>query len=292
MITKKLKTERIRKRKVILIWLFPMMFILSVIKMWFTQPIRRRGIHAIVGDTGHGKTKTADGLSREFHNKGWRVYSNSQFNDIVYQFDIDKYFKGGKQIKPLYNCVLILDEIQWEFNKRMNKTREYNDVFVPFIKMVQGHRHDNIIIIYFLTQSWDNLDVQIQRLIHRVHIVRARLYPSLYEWLRKDSMKTSLRPTSIKINSFRKDAFMTSDYEKYVNRKGEVVHKKFKKYSISVSINELMYYNTHAFKGKSSGMTSKNDWNFAISKVQGRKKSVDNEEGIADDENINTLEKT
>lgn len=284
MITAKLKTESIRKKKIFYLWIFPIAFILSIIKMWLTEPIRRRGLHAIIGDTGDGKTMTANILSRELHANGWTVFSNSQFNDIVHEFDIDKFFKDGKQIRPLYNCVLILDEIQHEFNKRMNKTKEYNDVFVPFIKMVTTHRHDGIVKIYFLTQAWDNLDVQIQRLIHRVHIVKARQFPSLYEWLRKDSFKTTIRPTAIKVNSFRKDAFMTSDYEKYVNRHGEIVHKKFSKYTIPVSINTLMEYNTHAFKGRAFGVDAPT-WNYAISKVA-PKKTVDNNTDNNDTENI------
>jgi hypothetical protein len=286
MITAKLKNERIRKRKLFMLWAFPLIFILQMIKTLFTQPIRRRGIHAIVGDTGSGKTKTADTLARELHREGWKVFSNSQFNDIVHEFDIDKFFKDGKQIRPLYNCVLILDEIQHEFNKRMNKTREYNDVFVPFVKAITTHRHDNIIKIYFITQAWDNLDIQLQRLIHRIHIVRARQYPSLYEWLRKDKFTTTIRPTSIKVASFKKDAFITNDFEKYVDRHGEVKHKSFKKYSIHITIDELMEYNTHAFRGRAYGIDQPS-WNYALSKVA-PKKTVDNKTESQDNENIKT----
>ena len=256
MINKKLTEMKKRKTKMWFIWLFPTIFIWQVIIGLFKAPIRKRGIHAILQETGGGKTITAHLLDKEILKKGWTVYSNSKFNDYMKPFDLEEYFGGGEQLKPLTNCILILDEIQHDFNRRMNRQKDYNDIFMPFIKMLTTHRHDNIVKVYFLTQAWEQLDIQLQRLIHRVHIVKARQYPSLYEWLRRKSWRTNFRPTSVKVHSFRKSAFQLSDYEKYIDKKGDMKYKRPKKYSISIRIKDLVDFQTHAFKNKAYGKSS------------------------------------
>ena len=256
MITKQLTKMPRRKKKLLFIWLFPIIFIWQVIVNLFKAPIRKRGIHAILQETGGGKTITAHLIDKELVKQGWSVYSNSPFNEYVKTFNIEEYFGGGEQLKPLNNCILILDEIQHDFNRRMNRQKDYNDIFMPFIKMLTTHRHDDIVKIYFLTQAWEQLDIQLQRLIHRVHIVKVRQFPSLYEWLRRKKWRTNIRPTAVKVHSFRKSAFQLSDYEKYIDKSGDMKYKRPKKYTLNVRIKDLIDFETHAFKNKAYGKTS------------------------------------
>lgn len=246
MITKKLMTQKVLKKKVVALPFFPFIFIFQIIMGMLKRPIYKRGIHAIINETGAGKTLTAHLLTKEF--KNWKILTNKKFNSSVEVIDINDYFKNGKQIKELSHCILILDEIQHDFNRRNNKRKDYNDVFIPFVMWLQTHRHQKVFRVYLITQSFESFDTQLAALIHKVHYVKARQMPSLYEWLRTKKWYAGLRPTMIKIASYKKDWLVKSDTEKYINKNGEVKHRKPAKYSMKVRLEDLTDYNTYTFE--------------------------------------------
>ena len=86
-------------------------------------------------------------------------------------------FKKGKQVKKFPTTdekgrkiyAVIFDEINLEFNRRMNRTREYNELFIGLIEFLVSHRHQGIPRIYFIGQKLDLQDKQLQSLFKFQH---------------------------------------------------------------------------------------------------------------------------
>ena len=248
MISKKLLDQKRRGIKVIALPLFPLLYLYFWFKHLLTPKIYRRGIHAITGDTGGGKSLMAHIISKHFKAKGWHVMSNSKFNKDVAYFNIFEYFDDFEQKKEIKNCVIIFDEVQRDFNKRMNRKNEYNAVFIPLIEWLSTHRHQGVFWVYFLTQSWDRFDIQFQDFIQKVHFVFSNLRPSLKAWLRQANWRPIMRPTNIKYFTRKKKEIAENDIKKYVARKGKLKYKKVKPLKMPVSINDLLDFDTYAFK--------------------------------------------
>ncbi len=242
-----IKGKKIPK-KMMLIPLYPFIKLFYWIKMIMTPPIRRPGIHVITGDTGSGKTLIASILSKRFHDKGWTVVSNSQFNSIIKKIKLDDYFNNFEIIKPLENCIAMFDEIQREFNKRMNRRNDYNQIFIPLIEWLTTHRHNGVPMVYFITQSFDLLDTQLQSLIQKVHFVMGKKSTSLKSWLRDEKIKPIIVPKKIQYYTKKRKDILQDDIQKYVNRKNELRYKKIKPSIIKVDLKQFIDYNTFAFK--------------------------------------------
>ena len=255
MITKEMIERKRLIWKMLLLPLFLPLFLWHWLKFIFTSPIMRPGIHAITGDTGSGKTLLASIVSRRFSQGGRKVYANSAFNGVVKTFEITDIFDNMEMVSDeLVKTegeppkVVIFDEIQRDFNKRMNRKREYNDIFIPLIEWLATHRHNGVTHVYFITQSWNRLDIQLQDFIQRVHMVTGRKRPSLAIWIRDKKFKPIVRPFKILFYSRRKKDLEMDDIQQYVNRKRELRYKKIKPSKIKVSLQELADFNTHAFK--------------------------------------------
>ena len=235
--------------------LFIPLFIWHWLKFIFTSQIMRPGIHAITGDTGSGKTLLASIISTRFAKNGRKVYANSAFNKRVKVFNLNDIFDNMDMISDELikkddepPKVVIFDEIQRDFNKRMNRKREYNDIFIPLIEWLATHRHNGITHVYFITQSWNRLDIQLQDFIQRVHMVTGRKRPSFAVWLRDKKWRPIVRPYKILFYSRRKKDMEMDDIQQYVNRKREIAYKKIRPSKIKVELSDLVDFNTHAFK--------------------------------------------
>lgn len=148
------------------------------------NPFGALGTHIITGYPGAGKTLLMNKIINEIDKEKYFFYSNlDEFNqDNVYKIDLDKLFNDKKQIsrlpwekngKKLYG--LILDEINLNFNKRINQTKEYNNMFVGLIEFIVTHRHQHIPRIYFIGQKLELQDTQLLSLFKYQHdIVRSK----------------------------------------------------------------------------------------------------------------------
>lgn len=252
MISAELAKSRIKKKKVLLLPFFPLIWLFYFLKYLMTPNILKPGIAAICGDTGGGKTLLAHILSRHFDTKGRKVYANSSFNKIVHYIKIEDYFNNFEILKPLSNGIVIFDEIQQDFNKRMNRKNDYNKVFIPLVEWLQTHRHEGISHVYFLTQSWDNLDVQLQRLTHRVNFVYSKHNADLLTWLKSPKIRPIIRPKKINYFTRRRDELEIKDIDRYIKKKagrrGKLNYKRIKPSKVTVTLNDLITYNTFAFK--------------------------------------------
>lgn len=138
------------------------------------------GSHIITGYPGTGKTLLMNKIiSSVDNNKYFFVTNVDEFSghENVYKLDICDIFNGKKQVKRIpqkdnkgrYLYGVIFDEINLNFNKRINQSKEYNDLFIGLIEMVVTHRHQKIPRIYFIGQKLELQDTQLNSLFKYQH---------------------------------------------------------------------------------------------------------------------------
>lgn len=137
------------------------------------------GSHIITGYPGSGKTLLMNHIINSVDSDKYFFYTNiDEFNqDNVYKVDLDKLFNEKKQIAKLptrdkngrYLYGLILDEINLNFNRRINQTKEYTNLFIGLIELVVTHRHQHIPRLYFIGQKLELQDNQLISLFKYQH---------------------------------------------------------------------------------------------------------------------------
>lgn len=251
MITKELMKKRKKWWKILLTPFFPFVFLWFFIGYLLTPPIYRPGIHVISGNTGSGKTLLADIATKHLKKKYKKpILSNSKYSDNVWKIDMLDYFGDFQQKKEITNSFLVFDEIAREFNRRLNRSNEYNATFLPLVQLLQIHRHAFISHVYLLTQSWEQADIQLQNITQRIHFVRTSKVPSYRAWLRQKRMKPIVRPRKIKYYTKNKTDIMRDDFTRYDKqyRRGKEVYKKSPLRSVKVRIDDLIDFDTHAYR--------------------------------------------
>lgn len=162
------------------------------VKNWLTRksdPLFKRGTHIITGYMGSGKTLLANKVINSVDPKKFFFITNvDEFKqENVYYHNIWELFSDTKQIKKLPTVDekgrklygLILDEINLKFNKRLNRSTNYNNLFVGLIEMIITSRHQGINRIYFIGQKLELQDTQLQSLFKYWHNI---LYTSKKAW--------------------------------------------------------------------------------------------------------------
>lgn len=215
---------------------FRYLVIKQVLKHLFTRkknPIFNFGTHFVEGLSGAGKTLLVNYMLQESTNDNQFFYTNmDQFEkskQVV--IDLNNIFQEGKQIAKLPQIVngkycngLILDEINLNFNRRLNNRRDYNDLFVPLMGMMVTHRHQNLPRIYLMGQAQRLQDTQLMKVIRYKHFVKSRKTYSFNHFLK--TQKLSKIPKKIKVMHYVK-----ADFED-VN--GEPVYIKYKTSTIKI----------------------------------------------------------
>lgn len=145
-----------------------------------------KGVHLITGYMGAGKTLFMSHLLNDIDTDKYFIASNiAEFkHENVYTFDLKDLFKDGKQVKTIPKEIngkklyaVVVDEINKDFNRRLNKSAEYNNIFCGLIEMLLTMRHQHINRFYLIGQFYDLQDTQLQTLIkYRHSIIKTRLY--------------------------------------------------------------------------------------------------------------------
>jgi hypothetical protein len=161
-------------------------YIYNVFKYIFTPRtgFGALGTHIITGYPGAGKTLLMNKIINSVDSEKYFFYTNiDEFKqDNVYHIELEKIFDDKKQIARLNTCKgkrvlygLILDEINLNFNKRINQTKEYNNMFIGLIEFIVTHRHQHIPRIYFIGQKLELQDTQLISLFKYQHdIIRSK----------------------------------------------------------------------------------------------------------------------
>lgn len=130
-----------------------------------------QGVHFISGYMGSGKTLYASHIINQYDkNKYFFLTNIPEFKqENVYLFNIRDYFGNRKQIKrfPLVDgkgrklISIIFDEINLDFNRRENRSNEYNEIFIGLTKFLLSLRHQGIHSCYFIGQFKSYQDTQL-----------------------------------------------------------------------------------------------------------------------------------
>lgn len=187
-------------------WLLkPPRNIFSFIWRWFLSLFGKKGsiykaqgAHFISGYPGSGKTLFQNQIIRELDSEKYFCLANLDEFAGVKHFKLEDMFRKGKQIAKFPTVdekgrkiwAVIFDEINLSFNRRMNRSKEYNELFIGLIEFLISHRHQGIPRVYFIGQKLDLQDTQLQSLFkfqHEIIDTRRRYkywYYHLFEFLK------------------------------------------------------------------------------------------------------------
>ena len=150
------------------------------------------GAHLVSGYMGSGKTLFVNQLRNGIDKEKYFVLSNiAEFNDVK-TFNLNDIFYEGEQKKSFPTedekgrklWGVIFDEINLTFNRRNNRTRDYNDVFTGLVEFLVSSRHQNIPRVYFIGQKLELQDTQLQSLFKYQHdIIQTIRFP--FYWFYK-----------------------------------------------------------------------------------------------------------
>ena len=224
--------------KIVLYWLFSS-----------NNALYNNGIHYFDGNTGSGKTLLANIIINNLIKKNGFFYANCDefFNENVFPLDVLKIFSDGRQKFRLENYIpeigknkgLVFDEINRVFNRRLNRTAVYNDIFIPLVNWCVRHRHDKIPRIYFIGQALELQDTQLQSIIRYKHLISSKKKYYYYFW--KNELYLVRAPKKIKIVHM-------------IKNKEKDIFKKFGKSKIKVNVSDLLSYNTYGFEEESKSL--------------------------------------
>lgn len=231
-------------------------FFYSILKYIFRKQLgiyHAKGTHIITGYMGKGKTLLMNCLINSVDpNKYFFISNIKEFNqENVYTFDLKDLFSETKQNfsipttdeygRKLYG--VILDEINLNFNRRLNKTKEYNNQFIGLVEFLVSSRHQNVDRVYFIGQKMELQDSQLQSLFYYWHDCRAcRKIPSFNIF--KKSEKVVYRPYKIIIKNYRK-----TDNDEYLPLPSKTFLFgliKFYRFKYKVKLDDIYTYNTTA----------------------------------------------
>lgn len=139
--------------------------------------LHAKGTHIITAYPGGGKSLLMNVIRNDVDNDKYFFLSNIKEFDDVKTFELTDIFKGNEQIKrfPLIDDKgrklygIVFDEINLQFNKRLNRKSDYNDIFVGLVEFLVSHRHQGVPRIYFIGQKLELQDTQLQSLFKYWH---------------------------------------------------------------------------------------------------------------------------
>lgn len=151
----------------------------AVIKNIFAKGdiLTAKGTHIITGYPGSGKTLLMNKIIQGVDTSKYFFLSNLKEFAGVEGFEISEIFNDNSQVKsfPLYDkqgrrlYAVIFDEINLQFNKRLNRQSNYNDLFVGLVEFLITARHQGIDRVYFIGQKLELQDTQLISLFKYQH---------------------------------------------------------------------------------------------------------------------------
>ena len=210
-----------------------------------TDFFHKKGVHLIDGYMGSGKTLLMNKLIRDVDDSKYFWYSTKDefYGDNIEPFPINVIFQNNEQVKSIptvdkkgrHLYGLIMDEINLTYNRRMNRTKKYNETFIGLIEFIVSSRHQGIPRVYFIGQKKELQDTQLMSLVrynHNCLFTRMR-----YNYQSYKEGTFTLKPKKIFVDNYEKKVNMETGLEEfmYINK-------------AKVKINRFKWgtYNTHA----------------------------------------------
>lgn len=222
----------------------------KIIILWFkhlgNNPLYAPGVHLLDAPSGTGKTLLANIIIQNSTPKNGFWYSNiDQFEEDKQQvFTPYDMFESGKQIAKLPVYVnnkwaqgIIFDELNLNFNRRMNKTTDYNNLFVGLMEFVVSHRHQRMNRLYFLSQDLSFNDKQIQNAFKYHHVIYSKKRYNYRIYKDSDNIKLQRTPKKLLVDHYIKTAEKSAD--------GTTIFAHFKTSKIKVDTVKHLYTYNH-----------------------------------------------
>lgn len=194
-----------RKTTVPINW--PYFLYLKIKNKFNTNILFHPGVHFFVALQGGGKSTLAyDLISEILRNTGKSAYINAMFEVPRHDPISNQYFTYFQYFKLLdfFNMTakddnpeievsqlkqfnrnfdtIVLDEWLTEMNHRLNKTKDYNNIFMAMIEMIAHMRHQKMNRIYVLSQI-DNTDIQLLSMFKYIHEIEIDLDITYKDWV-------------------------------------------------------------------------------------------------------------
>jgi len=118
------------------------------------------------GARGRGKTLTMVKDALQFYLNGWNVYSNMKGVHFAEFIDSKEILKINKE-STLYNCVLLIDEIQSLFDSRRSMAKGNLD-FSYFLQQIRKRG----IVLLCTTQYSNTVDIRLRQHVDIIAIPR------------------------------------------------------------------------------------------------------------------------
>lgn len=225
------------------------------------------GVHFFVALQGGGKSSISyELITRLIHLTGKSAYINADYELPRYDEVSKKYYKYFQYFKLMdffdmsvkdddpniqvsqlkkFNRnfdTIVLDEWLTEMNHRLNKTKDYNNIFMALLTMIAHMRHQKIKRIYVLSQI-DNTDIQLLSMFKYIHEVEVDLDVTYLDWVESGSLKRHIK------------GWWVWTYGVKRNRKKQVNEKELVKKQYISATAEFEYFNTLAQAAKYSALT-------------------------------------
>lgn len=228
------KIKYIFSRKNVFTWLF------SIIKYLLNRPgiLHAPGSHIITAYPGMGKTLLMSKIINEVDRSKYFFISNlDEFNDVK-TFDINEFFNNNEQQKsvPLIDeygrhiYAIIFDEINLQFNRRLNRKSSYNEIFVGLIEFLVSHRHQGIPRVYFIGQKLELQDTQLQSLFRYQHdILKCKRFPKY--WFYYENGHINMIPRKLVIMHRLKSKETLDQFDDYKKKRYKIRREDLENYN-------------------------------------------------------------
>jgi len=222
-----------------------------------------KGTHIITGYPGSGKSLLMSHIINNVDNNKyfWLCNLKEYHQENVYNFDLEEVFNDKMQLKrlptkdakgrKLYG--VIFDEINLSFNKRDNRSKEYNSLFIGLMEFLVSRRHQGIDRVYFIGQKLELQDTQLMSIFQFQHDIYFKKESYLYYYRRYllSPLYETLKHYKYEDNrKFFKGFIKTPKYIKLVNlyKSIEDVFLPYDELKITFDLFDLELYDTHVLK--------------------------------------------
>lgn len=238
-------------------YVFPKGYKYKMLKQVNKIPLLRPGMQMVRSKVGGGKSLTSWILAQiVLERTGHPSYLTSNIEkpklseDGTYWYvmhpviNLDDYFHSGKQHKRFNTKKyknMHKDENHLRFNPRMNKTKEYNDKYIPEHRHELVMRHDGFDTITKYSQHFrlDGQDMETLDLMHEVETIKDI---PVKRWI--EDGKYNYIPVKLKFES----------YSLIIEFDGSIRRQLYKKWELKVKYEDLLEYDTYAERHMMAGL--------------------------------------
>lgn len=238
---------------------------IKLIQDYFTYQdvLYAKGTHIITGYPGSGKSLLMSHIINSVDKTKyfWLCNLKEFKSENVYSFNIEDVFSDKVQEKkfPIVDKKgrklfgVIFDEINLSFNKRDNRSKEYNSLFLGLMEFLVSRRHQGIDRVYFIGQKLELQDTQLMSMFQFQHDIFYKKETYLYyyrRYLLSKYFETMRHYPYEDKRKFFKGFIKVPKYIKLVNLYKSIEDEflPYDELKIKFNLYDLEMYDTHILK--------------------------------------------